>query len=339
MPSERSIRLLRLDPGTDDEPISFSLKIVESYLSSSRYDALSYCWGDEKAVAEVVCNGEMLAVTKNLCAALHHLRQRGPSNLIWADAICINQNDNSERNQQVSIMNEIYRHASRIFVWIGPGNEDVAEVIAMTRNMAHYIHSSCDPGSPITSWLSTLPANNDKKKVIREASLVKAMNFPHTKWQSFWHFYQADWFFRVWVIQEVRQQLDVWLLCGDSEIEWNFVGLATSWAWLQAGRDIETHWTKDHFISLAGFANANLMWDQTLSTRRQAPFLAILHLARGFRATDPRDKVFAMLHHCIKQLVADKHDQLIEKRLYPVKLQNVSTHRFQQVFEVSSLDD
>ena len=149
-------------------------------------------------------------------------------------------------------MNEIYRHASRIFVWIGPGNGDVAEVIAMTRNMAHYIHSGRDPGSPIASWLLTLPAKNDREKVVREASLVKAMNFSPTKWQSFWHFYQADLFFRVWFIQEVRQQLDVWLLCGECEIEWNFVGLAASLALVEVSRDSGTHWRKDYFHSHTG---------------------------------------------------------------------------------------
>jgi hypothetical protein len=154
-----------------------------------------------------------------------------------------------------------------------------------------------------------------------------AKEFPVTRWRSFWHFYQADWFFRVWVIQEVRQNMDIWLLCGKSEIEWSFVALSASWAWLGAIQDYKTHWKKECFLSYNGFINTHFMWDQSLCTRRQAPFLALLHLARPFRSTDPKDKVFAMLHHCIDQYIMDKRGKLVESRLYPSWPHHVSNYK------------
>lgn len=327
LPSARSIRLLQLHPGADEERVSCSLEVVEDFLSPPRYQALSYCWGDKNDLTELSCNGETSAVTKNLYAALHRLRQREHAKLVWVDALCINQDDIPERNQQVSIMNKVYWHASRVFVWVGPGDEDTMETMEMIRLIAHRIHENCDPGAPIASWLSKLPAENDKGKVISEAYPIKAKDFPRARWQSFWNFYQAGWFFRVWVIQEVRQKLDVWLLCGAFEIEWDLVALSASWAWIGANKDFITHWRKHYFPSYSGFINATLMWDQTLSTRRQAPFLAILHLARLFQSTDPRDKVFAMLHHRIDQHVMDDRGNLIEKRHYPLWPQNVSNHK------------
>ncbi|KAM6513796.1 hypothetical protein FALCPG4_015009 [Fusarium falciforme] len=38
---------------------------------------------------------------------------------LWIDALCINQNDERERSQQVSMMDEIYSRASRVLIWLG----------------------------------------------------------------------------------------------------------------------------------------------------------------------------------------------------------------------------
>jgi hypothetical protein len=39
--------------------------------------------------------------------------------LFGIDAICINQKDNDEKNNQLPIMADIYRQASRVIVWLG----------------------------------------------------------------------------------------------------------------------------------------------------------------------------------------------------------------------------
>jgi hypothetical protein len=38
---------------------------------------------------------------------------------IWADAICINQEDDAERSKQVVMMGEIYSQAKTVIVWLG----------------------------------------------------------------------------------------------------------------------------------------------------------------------------------------------------------------------------
>lgn len=324
LPSATSIRLLRLHHGADGDPVSCSLEIIEDYLSAPPYHALSYCWGDQNDLVEVMNNGKPLAVTKNLHAALLRLRQRGQSGLVWVDALCINQEDISERNQQVSIMNMIYRHASQVLIWIGPATEHTKEVMVMMSKIAHSIHEECSSSVPIASWLLTMPAANNKEKVISGANAIKAADFPRANWLSFWGFYQAEWFFRVWVIQEVRQHQDTRLLCGNHEIEWNYVALSASWALLRPIHDYTAHWRRTYFPSYDAFTNSNFIWDRTLSTRRRAPFLALLHQTRLFHSTDPRDKVFAMLHHHVSQHVTDNYGQVVEKRLHPFGSQSVS---------------
>ena len=42
---------------------------------------------------------------------------------IWADAVCINQNDLDERSSQVSIMGDIYSSAKVCQIWLGTVEE------------------------------------------------------------------------------------------------------------------------------------------------------------------------------------------------------------------------
>jgi Heterokaryon incompatibility protein (HET) len=37
---------------------------------------------------------------------------------IWIDSVCINQKDGTEKNEQVSVMADIYQIATRVLVWI-----------------------------------------------------------------------------------------------------------------------------------------------------------------------------------------------------------------------------
>ena len=39
--------------------------------------------------------------------------------VIWIDAICINQDDISERDCQVLLMSSIYRSSKKLIVWVG----------------------------------------------------------------------------------------------------------------------------------------------------------------------------------------------------------------------------
>jgi hypothetical protein len=48
---------------------------------------------------------------------------------IWIDAICINQQETSERNAQVQLMREIYSTAHMICMWLGESNEHMIEAM------------------------------------------------------------------------------------------------------------------------------------------------------------------------------------------------------------------
>lgn len=117
LPSERFIRLLELYPGHTNDNIKCSLR--ETTLEDApNYEAISYAWGDPINKVNVLCDKKIILVTLNLKNALHQLKLKDRSRILWADAICINQCDDLEKGSQVKLMARIYGKATRVCVWL-----------------------------------------------------------------------------------------------------------------------------------------------------------------------------------------------------------------------------
>ncbi|KAH7187768.1 heterokaryon incompatibility protein-domain-containing protein [Fusarium oxysporum] len=131
---EGYIRLLRLMPHRDeDAPIQgkfFDYPLLDSRKAIHRYEALSSVWvSSEKSQSLGIDNG-YLRITTDLHMALKRLRDYSLDRIIWVDAICINQDDTEERNQQIQYMYKIYAKASRVVVWTkdeGPLENDILD--------------------------------------------------------------------------------------------------------------------------------------------------------------------------------------------------------------------
>ena len=123
--SRRQIRCLRLlENLSDQDTIECELPVV-SLLNSPTYHALSYTWGDPDVTQAVTVNGREVQVTTTLFAALSTLKITEPElDLLWVDALCIDQNDFADKNQQLPVMPAIYGSAERTHVWLGDASED-----------------------------------------------------------------------------------------------------------------------------------------------------------------------------------------------------------------------
>lgn len=121
---QRQIRLLGLTPSLyNSEASSWSLFTVELE-RPPKYDALSYEWGDPDGPKKnILINWRNFPVGMNLWHALNCLKskQRGSGTrlVLWVDAICINQSDTLEKNEQVAMMGDIYMNAAAVRVWLG----------------------------------------------------------------------------------------------------------------------------------------------------------------------------------------------------------------------------
>jgi hypothetical protein len=122
--SRRLIRVLDLLPGPRAAPIRARLRVVslDDY-PCPYYEALSYTWGSTGSTALVTINNHPLNITINAFAALESLRTRRATRTIWIDSICIDQENDDEKNVQLPLMGDVYRSAAVVNVWLGRTKE------------------------------------------------------------------------------------------------------------------------------------------------------------------------------------------------------------------------
>jgi hypothetical protein len=112
------IRVLQLAAGKKGDALSGELLITSIDEESFEYDALSYMWGDPAPTNTIHVSGKALSIASNLNTALHYLRHISRPLIIWIDAVCINQEDEIERAEQVQLMRHVYSRASTVRIWI-----------------------------------------------------------------------------------------------------------------------------------------------------------------------------------------------------------------------------
>ena len=230
LPTQTSIRLINLELGSDLDTLACSFEIVDVH-SHPEYIALSYVWGDPSSKVPIICDGKFISVTSNLRDALKKVRGLENKTRLWADALCINQQDNLEKNKQVAMMATIYSNASGVIVWLGPDPHDDAPMISadidaligglmsfalMGGNFKRFDAESCDlhwelaDGTPMVSGFPNIalfkPDEEEKARIER--------------------FLRLSWFSRTWVIQEVGLSAGAIMLWGDTAQVWSSVGIA-----------------------------------------------------------------------------------------------------------------
>lgn len=132
-------------------------------------------------------------VQPNLHKALKYLR-RPLAGSFWVDAVCINQQNNEERTQQVRVMSETYGNAHMVAAWIGPCDDVIRPLLQ----------------SPIESLPLVPRATRDGKLMVKACEALAT--------RRYWT--------RIWIQQEVLLQMNVTLFCGDYQqalyplIEW-----------------------------------------------------------------------------------------------------------------------
>ena len=110
-------------------------RIVHATLKKSRYNALSYTWGELIFNKTLIVLGDRnigspfrkpeyeIPTTANLDMALRRMRiDYAGKMLLWVDAVCINQADPLERTSQVQVMGQIFSSAKRVLIWTGLDN-------------------------------------------------------------------------------------------------------------------------------------------------------------------------------------------------------------------------
>ncbi|KAF2800064.1 HET-domain-containing protein, partial [Melanomma pulvis-pyrius CBS 109.77] len=190
-PENDAIRLLRVLPAplfsapVCCELINTSITRLRGKLRRS-YIAGSYVWGAATPLFALRIDNGVLPVRDNLLHFLRAVRSRFGTEVLWVDALCINQDSVQERNHQVSMMGNIYRNAKCVYCWLGTWKADIISLF-------HRVQRAQFGSKTMRMVLS----NNDEH-VLHELRMLA----------------QAEYWTRVWIVQEFVLARELWLLCG-----------------------------------------------------------------------------------------------------------------------------
>ncbi|KAH8161892.1 hypothetical protein CIB48_g6351 [Xylaria polymorpha] len=291
------IRLLLLQPtaSRDDGLVGFlhHISLNDQYHDLiDPYTALSYVWGDPTPVDTILLDGKDVGITANLGVALRDLRDVNRTHRVWADALCIDQRNIPERNQQVTLMGHIYSRANYTAIYLG----------ALTSH-AEIILQEVNRGISLPIFGSDAESCPSSPELILDAANEGLLSQP--------------WFNRVWVLQELVFSREPWVQFGVKRIRWTdlchlLIPLLKnarrarydydSVTILENMNRIRPDYWKAYYSSLFGKSAVEIGENRSDDDLR---LWHILDMRKDCGVTDPRDFIFAHMG-----MISDKADAL-----------------------------
>lgn len=181
------IRLVVLQPAKWNSPIKCHL-ITKCLDEDPDYQALSYFWGDPKALRPISLHGRIVQISRNLESILRHLRYEDRERTLWIDALSINQSDVIEKTQQVRQMHLIYARTHHLIVWAGERSDDSDMAMQAMRRIGRE-----QEGEDTWDMDTAHPSS-----MIKEA-LAAGESFDPKPWVALNRLFRRPWFERTWV--------------------------------------------------------------------------------------------------------------------------------------------
>jgi hypothetical protein len=248
-----SIRILELLPGAAGTTLQCKLHEVRTSPQPS-FEALSYTWGapifSKQLIETTSSSPSILSITENLFSALYALRLPHSSRKLWVDAVCINQQDTSEKSQQVIKMGEIYSDAARAVVWLG--KEDCVAGAAQLQR----IGQDCklygfEKIFPFPLKIHSPSAVKHLTKLAESCDGAAVLEF-----------LDRQWFERVWIMQEFILAKDLVICSGKSRISYDIFSKAICVLRLMARRPalLGLIRKREQFWSMVTGGSLDLAW-------------------------------------------------------------------------------
>ncbi|KAF5983611.1 heterokaryon incompatibility het-6 [Fusarium coicis] len=273
-----SFRLVSLQPGRGVAPLT--LRLLNSKLCEAQpYEAVSYVWGDVKDLVPINVQGDedmvtQALVSQNCHAALSSFRCSDSPRLLWIDSICIDQDSAIEKNHQLGLMARIYKSASQVLVYLGQRTLNSDAAMRCIREIDE-------------------PSNDDGYGAVEASAIIPQNQMAVT------NLFKRPWFFRVWVLQEIAFAQKATVVCGDYQLSWEnfktFVHWNANAGWMQ-----RLPFSVTYAVSPTPYVS-HVTYAERL--------LKILEDTRTCGATDPRDKLYAILP------LLDRHHEEMKEEL------------------------
>ncbi|KAM0208638.1 hypothetical protein ACHAQI_006841 [Fusarium lateritium] len=293
--------------------------------------------------------GQPFSIGKSAAQALRRLRHATETLVIWIDAVCINQDDLEERAQQVTLMSQIYSLASIVHIWLGEDNHGVEACLKLIRDICNFNTELCQGGEkctcpgtahsvPLLEMKEYAQSKTTENQAISFKGMLEVFDLHLKTWSreiidlAGWYgntqltflmstLYENPWFSRVWVIQEALSAQRPFIHCSAEQVPWEEVVQVSNWL-EHPGHANQSPHTYSQQISMATIWKTLKPKGRTREvpttpieaqdTEELSSILEVFLSGLDLKATDPRDKLFALLTFANETHDASQLDDLIK---------------------------
>nr|CEG02308.1 unnamed protein product [Fusarium pseudograminearum CS3220]CEG02964.1 unnamed protein product [Fusarium pseudograminearum CS3487] len=302
--TRHEIRLLTLHPATEEsDRICCTLSHAElkptNYSTFPVYEALSYVWGKPDFSELILLNDTYFNITPSLKYALSCLRYRTQPRVLWVDALCINQSNISERNQQVALMREIYSKCERDIAWLDPvvgvaftsddiyNDPKLAQMEASIKEGMELMNTIIEKDrNTLGELLAPYHDGGYRLEYNEEVRLRDLFDLPFL-WK------------RLWVMQELSLAPKLVLICKGAELDWDSLSaLLKDQPYLDAFHMGDSHafylpvWS-DLFVRIKLIEDQRRLFSSPGQV--SSKLMDVLTRFREMESTDPRDRIYSLL--------------------------------------------
>ena len=284
---KKEIRLLHILSGSDideDPECEVSVRLIDE----RPYMAISYVWGDPDDFCHVFLNGYRVKVTRSAHTVLKHIRRHGMVCTWWIDALCINQADTQERNNQVRLMKDIYSVSAMTCLWLADLGKADAKAYHVLKKMAQCADH--------TIW------NRDWTPGPERAVTLD-------QWKCLESFFTNPFWRRVWIVHECAlgaQRSKITAHLGILTLSYRELILVEAYVQRFGSPVVKDDWLPDDefqapfrtsllTIAMRAFNVAVYWWhfgDNPFSDLQAGQLTAV---SIDLQATDPRDRIYGLL--------------------------------------------
>jgi Heterokaryon incompatibility protein (HET) len=317
------IRLVLLHPRFGFRPISCSM-VEGPHMRLLMYEAISYTWGCPDRTEEILVNGYTLKVTKSVYEILAKFSSQFLPQLLWIDALCINQDNGEEKEQQVPIMDKIYSHS--LFTTVFLGQSPLPEAQNKKReDILPYQFDGIRPQDEQTRehfetarltfdifnefHILKKPLQRMGKDVYELYESLSPNAFKSRQWSALLTLLQHPWFARVWVVQEIALSPAVKVRYGDEIIDWKVIASGLKMIhnlrhfrlWLEWSHGVQIRHTEHsslYNIIRMDNLRENLWPSEKYGRVKDISITDVLAESLYFKATNPRDQVYGLMSLC-----------------------------------------
>ncbi|KAH6847694.1 heterokaryon incompatibility protein-domain-containing protein [Chaetomium sp. MPI-CAGE-AT-0009] len=281
-------RFLRLG-GLGSHPLAY----LESHPLSKPppYIAISYCWDPTSARRGMFLDMKSFSISETVLEVLNQVQASqhatGSRELLWIDQICINQDDQNEKLDQMYRMGEIYSKASKVFVWLGPtANQSDSALQNMERMLGEVLALN-----QATATRTDLPDDT-----------AATINEDHG--QFYGHLFMRPWFRRLWTVQEALLARKLVVMCGYQEVDFGLLVKLASQIMIYGSLDLIRFpgaSEEDMNTAIIGIANLNALRlgdasiEQMMEGLDMTGFRGLVAESRSRQVTMAPDRVHAIM--------------------------------------------